>query len=110
MNPVTRHKEILAAKAVPLRHPFSEFQLSMATTIARDLRYPRAGVRRQADGQWLLQVWYAPQVVRHDLEPLTYSSPLGAFVDAQRKIYAARAQQHPAGQLWLRGTTREMTA
>lgn len=110
MNPETRHKALLAALPVPRCRPYSEFQLSMTTVIARDLRYPRAGVRRQANGKWLLQIWYAPKVVRHDPYPMTYTSALGAFRSGQREVHAARANQHPAGQLWLRGTPQEVTA
>lgn len=35
--------------------------------VGADRAYPRAGVRRQANGRWLLTLWDAPDI-RHELD------------------------------------------
>lgn len=106
MSPGAKHKELLAQMPTPLRHPYSEFELSMKTVIARDLCYPRAGVRRQADGKWRVMVWYAPRVVRYDEDAMVFPSPLEAFMEAREETHKARTSQHPAHQLLLQGTSK----
>lgn len=101
-----RHQELLAAQPAALRHPYSEFPLSMKTVIDNDLCYPRAGVRRQPDGQWRVMVWYAPGVVRYDSEPLVFPSPLEAFHEARQEVHKARTAQQPAHQVHLQGVAK----
>lgn len=108
MTPGVKHKALMAARPAPLRHPAAEFPLTFRFRVDADHLYPRAAVRRQPDGKWLLQVWVAPEVVRRDDEPLTHDTRRAAFVAGQREVHAMRAQRHPAGQLWLRGVAKEV--
>lgn len=110
MTPGAKHKELLAQQVTPLRHPYSEFEISHKTVIANDLRYPRAGVRRQADGDWLVMVWYAPQVVRHDDVPMVFESRHIALNIAVFEANKAREDQLPAHQVLLEGTPRRWAA
>lgn len=111
MSPGAKHKELLATHhARPLRHPASEFPLTFQFRLNAKALYPRAAIRLQPDGKWLLQVWVAPETMRVDPRPLTHATRLGAFLDGQRQVHAARARIHPAGQLWLRGIAKEATA
>lgn len=105
-----RHKQLLAARPAPLRHPYSEFEISQKTAIANELRYPRAGVRQQADGKWLVLVWYAPQVVRKDDIPLTYWSRMTALQTAKDEADEARHDQLPTHQVRLHGVSRKWAA
>jgi hypothetical protein len=86
----------------PPHHPYAAFPLTTRTMDAHGLRYPRAGVRLLPDGKWLLQIWYARSMVRHDRKKKTFATRVAAFKQGQREIHAARSSPHPAGQLWLR--------
>lgn len=107
MTPGARHKELLLAKQpAPAQHAYSAFSIRTKTFIARDLEYPRAGVRCLSDGKWLLQLWYARDMVRTDAEPLVFSTRAAAFISGQHEVHAARSRPHPAGQLHLRGVAK----
>lgn len=110
MSPGEKHKELLAQMPAPLRHAAAPFPITTRTAIAKDLAYPRAGIRLQPDGKWLMQIWFAPDLVRVDPRPLTHTTRLGALRDGQRQTYAARSRAHPAGQIHLRGVGMEPTA
>ncbi|ALV45812.1 hypothetical protein MB46_10305 [Arthrobacter alpinus] len=105
MSPGAKHKELLALNPAPLRHASAAFPIKTKTWIAKDRAYPRAAVRLQPDGKWLLQLWYTPTMVRMDKEPLTYSSRLAAVLSGQIQVHADRSRKHPAGQLHLRGVS-----
>lgn len=107
MSPGAKHKELMAARPAPRRHPAAEFPLTFQFRANSKVVYPRAAVRLQPDGKWLLQVWVAPEVVRNDPKPLTHDTRLAAFVAGQREVHALRTQRHPAGQLWLRGIAKD---
>ncbi len=104
----------MAQRVAPLRHPAAPFPLTFAFRVETYQRtgegiYPRAGVRLQPDGLWLLQMWFGPDVVRVDPEPLTHISRQAAVKAAQIDTHAARSQQHPAGQIHLRGIGKAHT-
>lgn len=110
MSPGAKHLELLAQQVTPLRHPYSEFEISQAMVIANDLRYPRAGVRQQADGDWLVLVWYAPQVVRCDDEPMIFGDRDIALNVAVYEAHQAREEQLPEHQVLLEGIPRRWVA
>lgn len=105
-----RHKLLLAKQPEPSQHAYSQFSIRPKTLIAKDLEYPRAGVRQLPEGDWLLQLWYAPDTVRIDAEPLTFSTRMAAFISGQHEVHAARDRDHPAGQTWLRGIAKAVAA
>lgn len=101
MKPGTRHKELMAQQQPPLRHPAAEFPLTFLFRLNSKQLYPRAAVRLQPDGKWLLQVWVGYGEVRIDPDPLTHPTRPAAFIAGQREVHAARARKHPAGQIHL---------
>lgn len=105
-----KHKQLLAASPAPLRHSRASFPIRTKTMIEKDREYPRAGVRRQHDGLWFLQLWYAPNLVRVDEDPLTYETQFAAVTAGKREAHAVRSRKHPAGQVHLRGVGMEATA
>ncbi|POH58895.1 hypothetical protein [Arthrobacter glacialis] len=110
LSPGARHKLLLAKQPEPTQHAYSAFSIRARTVIAQDLSYPRAGVRQLPDGPWLLQLWYAPDTVRTDAEPLTFSTRVAAFISGQHEVHAARDREPPAGQIHLRGVARAVNA
>lgn len=110
MTAGARHKQLMARRPSPLRHPAAEFPLTFKFRLASERVYPRAGVRLQPDGKWLLQVWVAPEVLRIDPDPLTHDTRLAAFVAGQREAHASRDRKHPAGQVHLRGIGKTVNA
>lgn len=110
MTAGAKHKELMALQPPPLRHPAAPFPISTKTWVAKERAYPRAGVRLQPDGKWLMQVWYTTGLLRLDEEPLTHDTPHAAFLAAQRDVHAVRAHKNPAGQLHLGAATKEPTA
>lgn len=110
MSPGAKHKELMAAMPAPLRNAHSAFPIKAKTFLANDLEYPRAGVRQQVDGKWLLQIWYSPNAVRIDRPAKIFGTRAAAVNDGRREVHALRSRRHPAGQLHLRGTGAEATA
>lgn len=101
MSAGKKHKILMAQRPAPKRHPYAAFPLRDKTMMARNLHYPRAGVRLMQDGHWLMQVWYTPIVVRKDEKELTFKCRRAAIKAGQQEIHAARALKHPAGQIQL---------
>lgn len=110
LSPGARHKLLLAEQPEPTQHAYSAFSIRSRTVIANDLAYPRAGVRQLPDGPWLLQLWYAPDTVRIDTKPLTFTTRVAAFISGQHEVHAARDRDHPSGQIHLRGVARTVNA
>lgn len=107
MSAGAKHKLLLSKHPAPKRHAAAPFPLTFKFRVDKyrtkgEGIYPRAGVRVQPDGKWLLQIWYSVDVVRIDEDQLTHDTRRAAFTAGQHAVHAARTQKHPAGQSWLR--------